>query len=249
MTTFSDVLGDRLRHHPEQPLVTYYDLATGERTELSVTTYANWVAKTAGLLADQLDIERGGVVVVDLPTHWLGAVVLGAVWQVGAQVRWPDAPREARPEVTPPDLVVCGPEGLAGWADASTPVLASALLPMAARFADPPPPGVVDLGVEVWAQPDAFVAFDPAAGEDVAVEGVSHDELWSRAAAGTLLEEGGRLVTEANPASRHGLPCLTQPLSRGGSLVLVTRADPKRFDATYAAERGTARFPGHPARS
>ena len=40
---------------PARPLVTFYDDATGERVELSVATYANWVAKTAGLAQDELD--------------------------------------------------------------------------------------------------------------------------------------------------------------------------------------------------
>ena len=46
---------------PARPLVTFYDDATGERVELSVATYANWVAKTAGLAQDELDVERGGL--------------------------------------------------------------------------------------------------------------------------------------------------------------------------------------------
>ncbi len=49
MTTFAAVLSARLRDDPGQPLVTFYDDASGERVELSVTTYANWVAKAASL--------------------------------------------------------------------------------------------------------------------------------------------------------------------------------------------------------
>ncbi len=47
MQTFSDVLTRQLRADSGRPLVTFYDDATGERVELSVTTYANWVAKAA----------------------------------------------------------------------------------------------------------------------------------------------------------------------------------------------------------
>ncbi|MFN4091190.1 MAG: TIGR03089 family protein, partial [Alphaproteobacteria bacterium] len=54
MTTFAATLADRLAHDPGQPLITFYDEATGERVELSVTTYANWVAKTASLLVEEL---------------------------------------------------------------------------------------------------------------------------------------------------------------------------------------------------
>ena len=86
MTTFADVLARRLRADPGQPLVTYYDLGTGERVELSVTTYANWVAKTASLLAEEHDLERGQTLRVALRTHWLGPVFLGAAWAIGLTV-------------------------------------------------------------------------------------------------------------------------------------------------------------------
>src|SRR5689334_8516009 len=82
-TTFPAALGTLLRREPARPLVTFYDDASGERVELSVTTYANWVAKTAALAQDELDAERGGLLLVDLPTHWLGAVWLGAAWSLG----------------------------------------------------------------------------------------------------------------------------------------------------------------------
>jgi uncharacterized protein (TIGR03089 family) len=50
--TFSEVLTSQLRADAGRPLVTFYDDATGERVELSVTTYANWVAKVASLLVE-----------------------------------------------------------------------------------------------------------------------------------------------------------------------------------------------------
>src|SRR6476619_5240625 len=105
--TFPAALTASLRGDPGRPLVTFYDDATGERVELSVTTYANWVAKTAGLVQDELDVERGGLVLADLPTHWLGAVWLGAAWTAGLVVT--DDPALADEA----DLVVCGPDGVA----------------------------------------------------------------------------------------------------------------------------------------
>src|SRR3546814_13660057 len=52
----SDVCSSDLRRlaaDPGQPLVTFYDDTSGERTELSVKTYANWVSKTANLYVDE----------------------------------------------------------------------------------------------------------------------------------------------------------------------------------------------------
>ena len=67
--------------------------------------------------------------------------------------------------------------------------------------------------------------------------------MWEAASTGSLLTDGGRLLTEANPASPPGVASFVEPLARGGSLVLVAHADPERLDATYADERATARFP------
>jgi uncharacterized protein (TIGR03089 family) len=237
VSTFADVLARQLRADSSRPLITFYDDATGERVELSVTTYANWVAKTASLLAEEHDLERGQSLCVDLPPHWLGPVFLGAAWTVGLVVTGPDD-AEA-------DAVVCGPDSLARWASRAEdlPVLACSLLPLGVRFADPLPAGVHDVGVEVWGQPDAFTAWDPPGPDQLAWSDTTQGELWRSAAAGSLLTDGGRLLSEANPASPPGIASFTEPLARGGSLVLVTHAGPERLDATYVAERATARFP------
>lgn len=237
MQTFSEVLTRQLRADAGRPLVTFYDDATGERVELSVTTYANWVAKVASLLVEEHDLERGQTLCVDLPAHWLGPVFLGAAWTVGLVVTGPDDDA--------PDAVVCGPAGLDRWASHAEdlPVLACSLLPLGVRFADPLPAGVHDVGLEVWSQPDAFTAWDPPGADDLAGPGLTQGELWRAAAAGSLLTDGGRLLTEANPASPPGITTFTEPLIRGGSLVLVAHAEPGRLEATSAAERVTARFP------
>jgi uncharacterized protein (TIGR03089 family) len=234
MTTFPQVLSRLLTADAGRPLVTFYDDATGERTELSVTTWANWVAKVSSLLADELDVERGSRLLVDVPVHWLGTVVLGAAWGCGLEVVW-DGEAEA---------VVTGPEGLPRWAEEARriPVVASALQPMAGRFADGVPEGVHDLGVEVWSQPDAFLAFPEPADDDPAVAGTTQAELWRSAAAGDRLTDGGRLLSEANPASPSGLASLTEPLARSGSLVLVAHASPDRRERIALDERVTDRF-------
>lgn len=240
MTTFAEVLGGRLRTDPGQPLVTFYDERTGERVELSATTYGNWVAKTASLLVDEHDLERGQRLALDLPAHWLGPVFLGAAWTAGLVVVGPDDDADA---------VVCGPGSLERWAPhaADLPVLACSLLPLGVRFADGVPPGVHDVGVEVWSQPDAFTPYDPPAADDPATSGSygehTQAETWRAAAAGRLVSVGGRLLSEANPASPPGLATFTEPLACGGSLVLVVHFGPERLHATYVAERATARFP------
>ena len=241
MTAFAEHLRGELRRDPGRPLLTWYDERTGERVELSVTTYANWVAKAASLLVDEHGLERGDVLLVDLPSHWLGPVFLGAAWTAGLAVAFQSSE-------TVPDAVVCGPATLATWAPHADdlPVLACSLLPMGVRFAEPLPPGVHDVGVEVWGQPDAFTPYDPPDGSDVAlVDGpLTQDELFgSPAAAGSSQSStgGDRLLVAANPASPPGVAAVSRPLVSGGSLVLVVGVDPVRLDAIAQAERVTHR--------
>ncbi|WP_408896337.1 TIGR03089 family protein [Nocardioides sp. R1-1] len=237
-TTFPAVLAERLRRDPGQPLVTYYDHESGERVELSVTTWANWVAKASSLLVDELGLERGDRIAVDLPPHWLGTVFLGAAWNCGLVVADPDDADLA--------AVVCGPTTLPSWAPRSgdLAVLAGALLPLGVRFAEPVPAGVTDIGVDIWSQPDAFQAWDPPQADDLAVDRagrlLTQAELWSEAAAAGLVGDG-RLLAVADPVAEPAILC--EPLHAGGSLVLVARAEPERLEATYVAEHATARFP------
>lgn len=238
--SFTDLLSANLSADPARPLVTFYDDRTGERIELSVTTYANWVAKTAGLVQDELDVERGGLVLVDLPTHWLGAVWLGAAWTGGLVVTTDPA------RAGDADLVVCGPDGVeeyAGRAE-SVPVVALSLRPLGARFADPLPTGVVDYGAVVLAQPDVFMAIDPSTGEDGAWRDAhgtrTQTELLEQAAAAPLLEEGGRLLTDVNPCTPEGVATLLSPLLRAGGAVWVANPDESVWQRRYDEERATA---------
>lgn len=231
MTTFSALLS-RLLDEPGQPLVTFYDDATGERVELSVATYANWVAKTSSLFVEEFDLERGQRLRIDLPTHWLGPVFLGAAWTVGLAVTEDDEP----------DAVVCGPATLEAWAPLAgkLPVIACALKPLGVRFAEPLPAGVHDFGVEVWSQPDAFTPWDPPTAEDPATDDASQAELFAAASGGVLLAAGGRLLTDANPVTPSGRATFTEPLVRRGSAIWVANADPATWQQKYDAELATA---------
>lgn len=237
MPTFSAVLTSQLRGDAGRPFITFYDHATDERVELSLTTYANWVAKAAGLLVEEGDLERGMRLRLDLPTHWLGPVFLAAAWTIGLVVTDDD-----------PDAVVCGADTLGDWAELSgqLPVFACSLRPLGVRFADPVPAGVHDVGIEIWTQPDAFTAWDAPTEDDTAHEAdgvtVTQGELMKAAAAGSVLTDGGRLFSVTNPASPPGIVTVTEPLTQGGSLVLVRHLASERSQSTYDAERCTHRI-------
>lgn len=85
MLTLAHVLGARPPGAAPAPFLTYYDDATGERTELSYTTTDNWVAKTANRLRDDDDVQPGDGVTVALE-GWRRVVAAFAVWAVGAEL-------------------------------------------------------------------------------------------------------------------------------------------------------------------
>ena len=231
--TFPQLLATVLARAASQPLVTFYDDATGERVELSVTTYANWVAKTAGLLQDELGVERGGTLLVDLPTHWLGPVWLGAAWSLGAAV--------TDSAGLPVDAVVCGPDSLAAHAGhaGEVPVVALSLLPMGAAFREPLPAGVVDYGRVVWGQPDAFFADEPPEPGDVAWRDARGSRTQAELLAGAGDPPATRLLTDLNPVTAEGLPTLLGPLAAVGGTVWLRRPDPAGWERRAAAEQAT----------
>lgn len=239
---FPDILASRLRADGARPLVTFYDDATGERVELSVLTYSNWVSKTAGLVQDDLDIEGGALVLLDLPTHWLGTVWLGAAWTGGLCVTTDPLLHEEA------GLVVCGPGGVEKYAGlaAARPVVAISLRPLGGRFVDPLPPDVTDYGAVVLAQPDTFVADHPAGPGDLAWRDASgattQEELLSRTARDPVVGLAGRLLTDANPCSPPGVSTLISPLLQGGSTVWVANPDEATWQAKYDEERATAQL-------
>lgn len=85
-TISSAVLDPLLSSNPAGPRITYYDDATGERIELSTSTLANWAAKTANLLRDELGAGPGSRVAILLPAHWQTVGVLFGAWYIGAEV-------------------------------------------------------------------------------------------------------------------------------------------------------------------
>lgn len=218
MSTFPDLLARRLARDPGQPFVTFYDDATGERTELSVTTYANWVAKTANLLVDELMLYAGDRAALRLPVHWLGPVFLGAAWSVGLElVDVPGAAGETAPdEVSGVDLVVTGPDA----SPRGRTTLACALGPFAQRFPGGAPEGVLDYG-ELWpGQPDAFVPHEAAELPEVS-------------------PLDNRVLTDHNPVVATGRQLVVRALAGSGSLVLLGNAAEGSGPARSESERAT----------
>lgn len=69
-----------------RPFLTFYDEATGERTELSHATLHNWASKTANMLVEDLEVEPGSLLLSRLGTHWTCLTVAVAAWRAGARL-------------------------------------------------------------------------------------------------------------------------------------------------------------------
>ncbi|MEV0926281.1 TIGR03089 family protein [Streptomyces spongiicola] len=233
--TPADLLRSALAADPARPLVTFYDDATGERVELSVATFTNWVAKTANLLQDGLSAGPGDRLALLLPAHWQAAVWLLACSSVGVVADVGGDPAAA-------DLVVSGPDTLDTARACSGERIALALRPLGGRFPQAPE-GFVDYAVEVPGQGDRFAPYVPV-DADAAALTVAGAEFTgaqlverARADAGELsLAPGSRLLSGRGYATWEGLSAgLYAPLASGGSVVLCRNLD--RLPAEDLAKR------------
>jgi uncharacterized protein (TIGR03089 family) len=226
-----DLLARELRRDGARPLLTWYDDATGERVELSVATTANWVAKVANHLVDELGVEPGSEVAVLLPVHWETAVVLLAVWTVGGAAHIDDVRATYAAAVTSSET---SDRARGQLADGE--VLTLGLEPMG-----------TGLSRLVATQPDRFVG-EPSVDETAPALSVSgrtwtHGELAAAAEHGARrhdLGAGSRVLSTLPYDTVDGLDAgLLVPLAAGGSVVLVGHADAARIAERCAAERVT----------
>ncbi|MEV6795093.1 TIGR03089 family protein [Streptomyces sp. NPDC051320] len=240
--TPADLLRSALAADPARPLVTFYDDATGERVELSVATFANWVAKTANLLQGELAAGPGDRLTLLLPAHWQSAVWLLACSSVGVVAEIDGDPAQA-------DVVVSGPDTLDRARACGGERVALALRPLGGRFPQTPA-GFADYAVEVPAQGDRFAPYAPVDPDATAltVGGVrlSGAELVGRAredAAALGLTPGARLLSGRPYDSWDGLSAgLFAPLAAGASVVLcrnLTELAPDGLAKRVESERVT----------
>jgi hypothetical protein len=89
-----DALAAALRSSPGRPFLTMYDDAAGERVELSVATFDNWVCKLANLFGGW-DLEEGDLLSVQLPASWRAIAATMAGWTAGLVVTFEPIPAAA----------------------------------------------------------------------------------------------------------------------------------------------------------
>ncbi len=245
-STPSDLLTTALRRDAAAPLVTAYDDATGGRVELSATTLANWVAKTANLLQDEFDVGPGSTVAVALPVHWQTAAVLLGVWSCGAAVL--DTAAEDDGRLDGADVVLAAQDRLPPLEEQDLPeLLGLSLHPLGLGMTGYAGPAR-DFALEVRGHGDVFTPYQPPdpAGPGLLAGGMTLTLGDLAEAAGGLaarlgIAAGDRLLVDERTAAEAGpVAWLLAPLAAGASLVLVRSPDPAALPARAAAERVTA---------
>lgn len=226
--------------NPTAPLVTFYDDATGERTELSATTLSNWVAKTANLLVDSCGLAPGDRAALRLPGHWQSAAVLLGCWSAGLVIDRPGPGEDpAAVATTVAVAFVTADEVASTTADE---IYALALAPMAGAFRPGPPPGSQDFVTEVRAHGDHFAPATALSPEAFAFsDGTRHSDLIA-AAARRGVPTGARVLIDVDTLT-DPVDWLVAPLVAGASMVLCRNLDPDIVPARLITERAIA-YPG-----
>jgi uncharacterized protein (TIGR03089 family) len=258
----ADLLAAALRRDASAPLVTFYDDATGERVELSATTLANWVAKTANLLQEEFDVGPGSTVAVSLPVHWQTAAVLLGVWSCGAAVL--DTAGEDDDRFADADVVLAAVDRLPPLEEQDLPELMGlSLHPLGLGMTGYVGPAR-DFALEVRAHGDVFAPWQPPdpAGPGLLLSG---GELTLGGLVETATELAGRLgilagdrvlVDERTATEAGPVAWLLAPLAGGASLVLGRsavagvlphRAEVERVTATLGLTLDGIRELGRPA--
>jgi uncharacterized protein (TIGR03089 family) len=241
MATLTDALLDPLlAADPMGPRITYYDDASGERIELSTVTLANWAAKTANLLRDELGAGPDSRVAVLLPAHWQTAAVLLGVWWVGAEVVLIPVDGGAGA-----DMALCTADRLAE-ADAAVAlgggtgeVAVLSLDPFGAPATDLPI-GVTDYATAVRVHGDSVVG---ATTPGPALDGRTVEDVLA-AARRSATEQGwtsaDRVMSErgwSTPAEL--IDGLVAVFAAGASLVQLAHPDPSRLERRRMTEKVT----------
>lgn len=229
---------DLLAADPGRPFVTYYDESSGERSELSTKSLANWVAKTHHLLGDELGLGAGDTALIALPAHWISVPAILGCLTAGLTL---SAEGDADVAFVSPDTVAAARGILDSYAIAP----ASAAVGFAASA---PPPGCHDYVAAVRPQQDKWPGVRFGAGpDDPCLDGQSRAhvaELARDRAADLGMAPGARVLSTRDWAGpQDWLDTLLAPLAVSGSVVYVRNcADPDVLERRASQERVDVRI-------
>jgi uncharacterized protein (TIGR03089 family) len=211
-----------LRDDPARPFVTYYDEASGERSELSVRS-----------LRTELGLGVGDRALVDVPAHWISVPVLLGALTAGLMLV-PDG--EAEVAFVSPGVEADAPEVYAIAPDSA-----------AVGFGAAPPAGAAaDYVTAVRPQEDKWPSVQLTAGpDDPCLLAWSRGDVMqvaaTRAAELGLAARGRLLSTRPWSGPDDWVYDVLAPLAVGGSVVFVVNATDDVLARRAEQERVTAR--------
>jgi uncharacterized protein (TIGR03089 family) len=249
-----ELLARALAADPSRVLLTWFHDGTGDRVELSVATFATWVAKTANLARDELDLQPGDRVLLALPAHWQALVWFQACWTAGLIPVVGNTADTADDRAADVAASVVTTDGETSY-DVGTEVVGLGLGPMGLPRPGPVPDGVtVDYDRVVPGHGDRFVAGPPAdpaspalelagrtwSGDELADEVGRTSERWA-------LGPGDRIALAPDEDEAWSLRLLLGgllvPLATGAAAAVVrrgTEAEPAVWERRFVTERVTA---------
>jgi uncharacterized protein (TIGR03089 family) len=217
MDTVPALFAAAVAEDPTRPLLTYYHDGTGERTELSGLTLANWQSKTANLLVDGVGLGPGDTALVLLPAHWQTAAVLLGCWAAGISVRRSGPAEVAFVAAPRADEVTVGDRYVLGLHPFGLPLREV-------------PTGYLDFAAEVRGYGDRFVAPGPIEDQRPLVEtALARAAELGIAAGDRVLIDAGRYPDPAD--------WLLAPLAARATIVLCGQLDPDRLADRQRSER------------
>ena len=223
-----------LATNPSGPRITYYDDATGERIELSTATLANWAAKTANLLRDELAAGPGSRVALLLPAHWQTVGVVLGIWYIGAEIVLGEGDS---------DIAFCT-EGRLDDAEAAVGSAGEVIVLSLDAFGRPVPDlpfGLTDYATSVRVHGDQVTA-ERRPGPALAGRSAADVQAAavSSATARGLTSESRVLSSARWDTPEELIDNLLAVFAAGGSLVQVANPDPELQVRRRAAEKITA---------
>ena len=244
MNLTEELLNPLLARDRMGPRITYYDDATGERIELSTVTLANWAAKTANLLRDELGAGPGTRVAVLLPAHWQTAAVLLGVWWIGAEA----VLTAGSADVAGADMALCTADRLeeADTMVSGGEVAVLSLDPFGAPVPDLPF-GVTDYATAVRVHGDQI---SPERRPGPVLDGrAAQDVLEEARNVATRLGFGARdrvMSAQSWATAAEVVDNLLAVLASGASLVQLANPDPALLSRRRKTEKVTRDLPGSP---
>lgn len=243
------LFGSALAADPDRPLLTFYDDATGERTDFSVRALGQWVTRTTNLLRHGCGLRPGDRAAVLLPPHWQTAAVLLGTWSAGVSVSFHGTATAGLPRLGPGteepfDVTYAALTRVDDWLDHVPEAIHRFVLGFApaAEALSEVPVDYRDYLAEVRRHDPNLHPYAPRHPDDAAsVDGTSYAQ-WGRLAMemATILDlhPGDRVLVDA-AEHEHPVKWLLAPLAAGASVVLCANLDPGAVPERSRTERVT----------